>query len=95
MKQAMMMAGMMAVAVMGPMAMKLIGLIAIKALVLSKIAILLSGVMILKKLMNKQQNQEPEHSVSQSGWGRSLKFDDTAATSASAQKMAFSAHLKQ
>ncbi|XP_025195708.1 uncharacterized protein LOC112594909 [Melanaphis sacchari] len=55
MKQAMMMAGMMMAGVMGPMALKIIALMAGKALLLSKIALLLSGIMVLKKLMMQQQ----------------------------------------
>jgi len=55
MQQAIMMAGMMAAGVMGPMAMKMIALMAGKALLLSKIALLLSGMMMLNKLSQPQQ----------------------------------------
>lgn len=79
MKHAMMMAGMMAAAVMGPMAMKLTSLIAIKALVVSKIALVLSGIMAIKKLMSSQQQKpsshESESSSSYGPYGRSMQFD--------------------
>ncbi|XP_060858096.1 uncharacterized protein LOC132935527 [Metopolophium dirhodum] len=55
MQQALMMAGMMAAGIMGPMALKIIALMAGKALLLSKIALLLSGLMMLKKLFQPQQ----------------------------------------
>lgn len=55
MQQAIMMAGMTAAAVMGPMALKIIALISVKALLISKIALVLSGIMVLKKLMQPQQ----------------------------------------
>lgn len=97
MQQAFMMAGMMLAAVMGPMAFKVIALLAGKALVLSKIALVLSAIIALKKLMHPQQNQEIEHvsHVSHSGWGRNIKLDDTSDASTAAQKMAYSAQQKQ
>ncbi|XP_027844277.2 uncharacterized protein LOC114125004 [Aphis gossypii] len=56
MQQAMMMAGMMAAGVMGPMALKIIALMAGKALLVSKIALVLSGIIALKKLFQPQQS---------------------------------------
>lgn len=50
-----MMAGMTAAAVMGPMALKIIALISVKALLISKIALVLSGILVLKKLVQPQQ----------------------------------------
>lgn len=78
MKQAMMMAGMMAVAVMGPMALKVIALIAVKALLISKIALVLSAITVLKKLMQKNSggSHEQEHEiVSEHHHGRSMRLD--------------------
>ncbi|XP_060847564.1 uncharacterized protein LOC132927124 [Rhopalosiphum padi] len=63
MQQAMMMAGMMAAGVMGPMALKIIALMAGKALLISKIALLLSGLIALKKLFQPQQSGGHEHIV--------------------------------
>ncbi|XP_025195709.1 uncharacterized protein LOC112594910 [Melanaphis sacchari] len=77
MQQAMMMAGMTAAAVMGPMALKIIALIAVKALLLSKIALVLSGIMVLKKLMQPQQGGGHE-TESPSHHGRSMQLDDAA-----------------
>ncbi|XP_015367850.1 PREDICTED: uncharacterized protein LOC107164511 [Diuraphis noxia] len=54
-QQAIMIAAMMAASVIGPMAIKIIILMAGKALLLSKIALLLSGMMMLKKLSQPQQ----------------------------------------
>lgn len=82
MQQAMMMAGMMAAAVMGPMAFKIIALMAGKALLLSKIALVLSGIIALKKLLQPQQSSHETESVSHH-WGRSLSLD-------AAQDMAYS-----
>lgn len=93
MQQTMMMAGMTAAAVMGPMAIKIIALMAVKALLLSKIALVLSGLMVLKKIVSQSSNQDSDHS-SHSGWGRSIKLVEPTATSATAQNMAFSAQLK-
>lgn len=95
MKQTMMMAGMAMAAVMGPMAMKMMGMMAMKALLLSKIALALSGIMVLKKLMNKNQKHEPEIIMTHSSWDRSMKHVNSAATSATAQKMAYSAQPKK
>lgn len=72
MHQAMMMAGMMAAAVMGPMAFKLIALMAGKALLLSKIALVLSGIIALKKLIQPQQSGHETESVSHH-YGRSMR----------------------
>ncbi|KAL4100795.1 hypothetical protein QTP88_020824 [Uroleucon formosanum] len=72
MQQAMMMAGMMAAAVMGPMAFKILALIAGKALLLSKIALVLSGIIALKKLLQPQQGGHETESVSHH-YGRSLQ----------------------
>jgi len=77
MQQAMMMAGMMAAAVMGPMALKIIALMAGKALLISKIALVLSGIIALKKLLQPQQSGGGGHesdSVSHH-YGRSMKLD--------------------
>ncbi|XP_060856963.1 uncharacterized protein LOC132934653 [Metopolophium dirhodum] len=71
-QQAMMMAGMMAAAVMGPMAFKILALIAGKALLLSKIALVLSGIIALKKLLQPQQGGHETESVSHH-YGRSLQ----------------------
>ncbi|KAL5236582.1 hypothetical protein ACI65C_003992 [Semiaphis heraclei] len=67
MQQAIMMAGMMAAGVMGPMAMKIIALMAGKALLLSKIALLLSGMMMLKKLSQPQQISRHDTELPASG----------------------------
>lgn len=72
--QAMMMAGMMAAAVMGPMAFKIIALMAGKALLLSKIALVLSGIIALKKLVQPQQSSHETESVSHH-YGRSMQLD--------------------
>uniref|UniRef100_A0A2S2Q173 Transmembrane protein n=1 Tax=Sipha flava TaxID=143950 RepID=A0A2S2Q173_9HEMI len=72
MQQAMMMAGMMAAAVMGPMALKIIMLMAGKALLLSKIALVLSGIIALKKLLQPQQSG---HESESHHYGRSLQLD--------------------
>ncbi|XP_050527242.1 uncharacterized protein LOC126897572 [Daktulosphaira vitifoliae] len=85
MQQAMMMAGMMAAAIMGPMAFKMVALMAGKALLISKIALVLSGIIALKKLLQPQQGGESHESVSHH-YGRSLEVD-----SAAAQNMAYSA----
>ncbi|KAE9528881.1 hypothetical protein AGLY_012456 [Aphis glycines] len=74
MQQAMMMAGMMAAAVMGPMAFKMLALIAGKALLLSKIALVLSGIIALKKLLQPQQGGHESESVSHH-YGRSLQLE--------------------
>uniref|UniRef100_A0A2S2NPA5 Uncharacterized protein n=1 Tax=Schizaphis graminum TaxID=13262 RepID=A0A2S2NPA5_SCHGA len=71
MQQAMMMAGMMAAAVMGPMAFKILALIAGKALLLSKIALVLSGIIALKKLLQPQQGGH--ESESSHHYGRSMQ----------------------
>lgn len=85
MQQAMMMAGMTAAAVMGPMALKIIALISVKALLISKIALVLSGIMVLKKLMQSQQGggggggggghetESPSHH-----YGRSMQLEGAA-----------------
>jgi len=79
MHQAMMMVGMMAAAVMGPLVLKVIALMAGKALLISKIALVLSGVVALKKLFQPQSSggggggHETE-SVSHH-YGRSLNLD--------------------
>lgn len=68
-----MMAGMMAAAVMGPMAFKIIALMAGKALLVSKIALVLSGIIALKKLFQPQQGGHESESVSHH-YGRSLEL---------------------
>ncbi|VVC37917.1 Protein of unknown function DUF1676 [Cinara cedri] len=73
-QQAMMMAGMMAAAVMGPMAFKIVALMAGKALLISKIALVLSGIIALKKLLQPQQGGHETESVSHH-YGRSLNLD--------------------
>lgn len=57
MHQAMMMAGMMTAGMMGPMLLKVIALMAGKALILSKIAILLAGALMLKKMMQQGHHE--------------------------------------
>lgn len=84
MQQAMMMAGMMAAAVMGPMAVKVIALLAGKALVLSKIALVLSAIMAVKKLMQPQQGGHESESASH--WGRSMHAVDAHNMAFSGQK---------
>ncbi|XP_015367859.1 PREDICTED: uncharacterized protein LOC107164520 [Diuraphis noxia] len=87
MQQAMMMAGMTAAAVMGPMALKIIALIAVKALLISKIALVLSGIVVLKKLMQSQQGGGGHETESPSHHhGRSMQLD------AGAHHMAYSGH---
>lgn len=78
MQQAMMMAGMTAAAVMGPMALKIIALIAVKALLLSKIALVLSGIMVLKKLMQLQQGGGHETESPSHHYGRSMQLEGAA-----------------
>ncbi|XP_050062638.1 uncharacterized protein LOC114125013 [Aphis gossypii] len=78
MQQAMMMAGMTAAAVMGPMALKIIALIAAKALLLSKIALVLSGITVLKKLMQPQQGGGHETESSSHHYGRSMQLEGVA-----------------
>ncbi|CAI6357862.1 unnamed protein product [Macrosiphum euphorbiae] len=75
MQQALMMAGMMAAGVVGPMALKMIALMAGKALLLSKIALLLSGLMMLKKLFQPQQMSGHDTELLPSGYhyGRSIE----------------------
>lgn len=73
MQQAMMMAGMTAAAVMVPMAMKMIALMAGKALLISKIALVLSGLIALKKLFQPKGGHETESS--QHHYGRSMQLD--------------------
>ncbi|VVC37910.1 Protein of unknown function DUF1676 [Cinara cedri] len=54
MQQAIMMAGMTAVAVLGPMAFSFVAMLAGKALLVSKIALVVSGILALKKLFQPQ-----------------------------------------
>lgn len=87
MKKAMMMLGMMTAAVMGPMMLKMTSLIAIKALVAGKIALVLSLIMLVKKLMSQKQGGGGSSHSSSSSWenesepssygpyGRSLQVD--------------------
>lgn len=56
MQHAMIIAGIMTAGMLGPMLLKIIAIIAGKALMLSKIAILLSGILLLKKAMQSQQS---------------------------------------
>lgn len=86
MQQAMMMAGMMAAAVMGPMAFKMLALIAGKALLLSKIALMLSGIIALKKLLQPQQGGHETESVSHH-YGRSLRPLEAHGMAYSGQKL--------
>lgn len=86
MQQAMMMAGMVAAGVMGPMMMSTIAMIAGKALLLSKIALVLSGITVIKKLMSQQQQGGGGHEAEappSHHWGRNMQFNE-------AQDMAFS-----
>jgi len=78
MQQAIMMAGMTAAAVMGPMALKIIALIAVKALLISKIALVLSGIMVLKKLMQPQQGGGGHETESPHHYGRSMQLEGAA-----------------
>lgn len=55
MKKAVMAMGMMKAIVMGVMIMKLTGLIALKALMAGKLALILSLIMLVKKLMSQKQ----------------------------------------
>lgn len=83
-QQALMMAGMTAAAVMGPLALKMIALIAGKALLISKIALVLSAVIALKKLVQPQQSgHESSHETVSYHHGRNIQLD--------AQHMAYSA----
>lgn len=83
MKKAMMMIGMMAVAVMGPLMMKMTGLLAMKALIVGKIALVLSLIMLIKKLMSQKQggggggghSSSYEHESEPAPYGRSLLLD--------------------
>uniref|UniRef100_A0A2S2QRN0 Uncharacterized protein n=1 Tax=Sipha flava TaxID=143950 RepID=A0A2S2QRN0_9HEMI len=75
MKQAMMMAGMTAAAVMGPMALKMLMMMAGKALLLSKIALVLSGIIAIKKLLMSQKGEQEQESHPPQHWGRSMQFD--------------------
>lgn len=59
--RALVMAGMLAVAVLGPMAFGLIALLAGKALLIGKIALLLSSFMSLKHLYQPQKPVESAH----------------------------------
>ncbi|XP_060857591.1 uncharacterized protein LOC132935143 [Metopolophium dirhodum] len=86
-QQAIMMAGMTAAAVMGPMALKIIALISVKALLISKIALVLSGIIVLKKLIQPQQGGGGGHeteSHQSHHYGRSIQLEDAA------QNMAYS-----
>lgn len=73
-----MMAGMTAAAVLGPMALKIIALISVKALLISKIALVLSGIMVLKKLIQPQQGGGHETESSSHHYGRSMQLEDAA-----------------
>lgn len=76
MQQAVMMFAMMAAAVMGPMVMKVVALMAGKALILSKIAILLTAMMALKKFMQPQQSSgHYEAEPVSHHYGRNLQID--------------------
>lgn len=88
MQQALMMAGMMAAAVMGPMAIKMIALMAGKALLLAKIALVLSGITALKKLLQQQQGGGGggDSESSHGHYGRSLRLDAAHDAAYSAQK---------
>lgn len=74
MQQAIMMAGMMAAAIMGPMAFKVVALMAGKALLISKIALILSGIVALKKLLQPQQSGHETEAVSHH-YGRNINLD--------------------
>lgn len=83
------MAGMTAVAVMGPMAFGFIALLAAKALLISKIALVLSSIIALKKLLQPQQGGHEVESVQVPShhYGRSLDLD--------AHDMAYSGQQQQ
>lgn len=59
MMQAVMMAGTMAVAVLGPLSIKFIALLAAKALLIGKIALLLAGILSFKSILQPQQSSKP------------------------------------
>lgn len=61
-QKAMMMAGMMAMAVLVPMSFKFIALLAAKALLVSKIALVMASLLSLKKLLQPQQSST-SHSI--------------------------------
>lgn len=84
MQMAMMMAGMTAVAVMGPLTFSFIALLAAKALLISKIALIMSGIVALKKLLQPQHSGHEAEAVQVSShhYGRTLNLD--------AQDMAYS-----
>ncbi|VVC37916.1 Protein of unknown function DUF1676 [Cinara cedri] len=89
-QMAIMMAGMTAVAVMGPMAFGFIAMLAAKALLISKIALVLSGIIALKKLLQPQQGGHETEAVQVSSshhYGRSMNLD--------AHDMAYSGQLQQ
>lgn len=75
MQQVMMMAGMTAAAVMGPMAMKMMMMMAGKALLLSKIALVLSAITAIKKLFMSQKGGQESESHPPEHWGRSMQLD--------------------
>jgi len=89
MQQAMMMAGMTAAAVMGPMALKIIALIAVKALLISKIALVLSGFLALKKLLQSQQGGGHETESPSHHYSRSMQLESAP------HHMAYSSQNKQ
>lgn len=82
-----MMAGMTAAAVMGPLAFKMIALIAGKALVISKIALVLSGLIALKKLVQPQHSGD--HETVSYHHGRNMRPQDEA------QDVAYSAQRQE
>lgn len=72
MQQAIMMAAMTAVAILGPLTIKTIALMAGKALLISKIALVLSGLIALKKLF---QPKGHETETVSHHYGRTMELD--------------------
>lgn len=86
-QQALMLAGMTVAAMMGPMALKILALIAGKALLISKIALVLSGLIALKKLVQPEQNgHKISHETVSYHHGRNVRTDETQDVAYSAQK---------
>lgn len=76
MKQAIMIASIMAVAVIGPVVLSIITLIAVKALVISKIALVLSSFMAIKKFLSQRQKNSHEiEPVVAHHYARTMKFN--------------------
>lgn len=77
-----------------PLALGALALLAGKALIVSKLALVLAGIIGLKKLLSGSGGHEGGHEVVVSGapggggWGRSYEKEQ-------AQKIAYSAHVPQ